>query len=474
MKPSQWYDKLQTIWQSPRSAWIGLGVVAVCLLLIVLNWALLPNLTRSHQHTTKLSFVLTNDEAEKWRSLIDEFEATHPNIDIDLVNLRDRDAIKPQDPRAFKQQYIDSFKSQEKPPYDLIFMDIIWVPEFAENQWIQALPLSPNDPELKKFLSVDVKGGIYQNKLYRMPVRSDIGWLYYRSDILKKEGLKPPETFEELSDISRKLKAKGLRWGYLWQGGQAETIVAMFVEVLHGYGGFWIKPETSEVGLDQPEAIAAVEFLHDTMFDDNPISPKTLTTFREDETLELFLEGNAVFLRNWSNVLPKANLEESTNSESRNTIRNKIGVKQMVHAGGSSAGCQGGWGLGISKKTQHFSEAWQAVQFFSSAAAQRKLFLAGTDGLPTRRDLFKDPQLVKRYSYYPAFLKLLENPTSVVFRPAIPQYDRATCVLQKYLHTALTQKHSDIKQKMKDAARDTRILLKTMDGIPEQKDCFSK
>lgn len=474
MKPSQWYDKLQTIWQSPRSARIGLGVVAVCLLLSVLNWALLPNLTRSHQHTTKLSFVLTNDEAEKWRSLIDEFEATHPNIDIDLVNLRDRDAIKPQDPRAFKQQYIDSFKSQEKPLYDLIFMDIIWVPEFAENQWIQALPLSPNDPELKKFLSVDVKGGIYKDKLYRMPVRSDIGLLYYRSDLLKKEGLKPPETFEELSDISRKLKAKGLRWGYLWQGGQAEAMVAMFVEVLHGYGGFWIKPETSGVGLDRPEAIAAVEFLHDTMFDDNPISPKTLTTFREDETLELFLEENAVFLRNWSNVLPKANLEDSTSSESRNTIRNKIGVKQMVHAGGSSAGCQGGWGLGISKKTQHFSEAWQAVQFFSSAAAQRKLFLAGTDGLPTRRDLFKDPQLVKRYSYYPAFLKLLENPTSVVFRPAIPQYDRATCVLQKYLHTALTQKHSDIKQKMKDATRDTRILLKTMDGLPEQKDCFSK
>jgi hypothetical protein len=35
----------------------------------------------------------------------------------------------------------------------------------------------------------------------------------------------------------------------------------MFVEVLQGYGGFWINPTTQEVGLDKPEAIAAVRFL---------------------------------------------------------------------------------------------------------------------------------------------------------------------------------------------------------------------
>lgn len=466
MRASQWYCKLQRLWQRPRFNSIGLGLLAVCLMFVVSIWTLL-----SHNDKIMLSFVVPNDEAQQWQSLIDEFETAHPNIAIDLVNLRDQDAIKPQDPRAVKQLYIDSF-TEEKHLYDLVFMDIIWVPEFAEKKWIRELPIQPTDPELKKFLDDDIKGGVYQEKLYRMPVRSDVGWLYYRADLLKNAGLQPPETFEELIDISQKLQAQGLRWGYLWQGRQAEAIVAMFVEVLHGYGGFWINPKTLEVGLDRPEAIAAVQFLHDTMFSKKPISPKTLTTYREDETRNLFLEGKAAFLRNWSYVLLLANLEDSK-------IRNKIGVKPMVHAAGpgyTSGGCQGGWGLGIAQRTQHPKEAWQAVQFFTSAAAQRKLFLAGSVGLPTRRDLFKDPQLVKRYSHYPAILDFFENqkPHPVVFRPATSQYAQATCILQKYLHTALTQENRDIVTKeMQNAAKDTKILLKTIEGMPNETGCIS-
>jgi multiple sugar transport system substrate-binding protein len=239
--------------------------------------------------------------------------------------------------------------------------------------------------------------------------------------------------------------------------------------VLHGHGGFWINPETLEVGLDRPEAIAAVQFLHSTMFSQNPISPKTLTTYREDETLDLFLDGNATFLRNWSYVLARANLTGSD-------IRNKINVKPMVHAPGhTSGGCQGGWGLGIAQKTQHPEEAWQAVQFFTSAAAQRKLFLAAGDGLPTRRELFKDSQLVKRYSHYPALLDFFENqkPHPVVLRPAIPQYAQATCILQKHLHTALAQENSDVEKQMQKAAKDTRILLKTIGGEPNPGGCVA-
>lgn len=471
MRISQWYERLQRIWQRPKLALIGLGLLAVCLMFSS-NWtrSALPGSQKSYENKVTLRFVVPNGEAAQWQSLIDEFETTHPQIDIDLVNLSGQNAIKPQDPRAVKQQYIDSFTSEKTPPYDLVFMDIIWVPEFAAKKWIQALPMKLTDPELKKFLNDDVQGGIYQKKLYRMPVRSDFGWLYYRADLLKNAGFEPPETFAELIKISQKLKDQKVPWEYLWQGRQAEALVTVFVEVLHGYGGLWIKPETLDVGLDRPEAIAAVQFLHGTMFSPKPISPKTLTTQREDETLTRFLEGKAAFLRNWSYVLPRANLEDSD-------IRNKIGVKPMVYepgAGRTSGGCQGGWGLGIAKKTQHQKEAWEAVKFFTSEAAQRKLFLAAGDGLPTRRELFKDSQLVKRYSHYPAILDFFEKqkPHPIVLRPAIPQYAEATCILQKYLHAALTQKDSDIERKMQDAARDTRILLKT-NSMPNEKGCVS-
>jgi multiple sugar transport system substrate-binding protein len=482
MRASHWYIKLQKICQRLKFSPISLGLLITCLILIVPCWTLLSNLTRLPNDKVTLSFVVPNDEALHWQPLIDEFEIKNPRIDIDLVNLRSKDdtksAIKPQDSIVVKEQYMNSFLEKNS-VYDLVFADVIWVPEFAEKGWLKELPMKLTNPELKEFISDDVKGGTYQKKLYRMPVRSNIGWLFYRADLLENAGLESPETFEELIDISQKLQAQAKvpRWGYLWQGRQAEALSAMFVEVLHGYGGFWINPETLEVGLDRDEAIKAAKFLRNTMFKEKggkkPISPQTLTTYREDETNDRFLEGkgNAIFLRSW---LYSKLLANQTDSGTLNT-RKKIGLKPMIHAQGHTSGaCQGGWGLGIAHNTKHPEEAWQAVQFFSSAAAQRKLFLAGSDGLPTRRELFKDPQLVKRNSYYPAMLDFLENqePHPIVFRPAIPKYAQATCILQKYLHTALTKEHPDVEKKMKDAARDTRILLRTSGGEPHEKSCF--
>lgn len=87
-----------------------------------------------------------------------------------------------------------------------------------------------------------------------MPFRSDAGMLYYRTDLLEENGFDPPETTEELLEISRSLQEQGaVEWGYVWQGRQYEGLAAVFVEILEGHGGFWVNPETEEVGLDDPE-----------------------------------------------------------------------------------------------------------------------------------------------------------------------------------------------------------------------------
>lgn len=129
------------------------------------------------------------------------------------------------------------------------------------------------------------------------------------------------------------------------------------------------------------------------------------------------------------------------------------------------------------------------VEAYADSEVRLNWFYAGTDTARVYRRSFTDSDL--ELGVLTAFhgltvesatvqvwnnsgeAELLENQTSVVFRPAIPQYAQATCILQKYLHTALNQEHSDIKQKMKEAARDTRILLKTMDGTPNEKGCIS-
>jgi multiple sugar transport system substrate-binding protein len=140
-------------------------------------------------------------------------------------------------------------------------MDVIWVSEFADKDWLMDLSNRISQKELTKFLESDVAAGRYKSRLYRIPYRSDIGLLYYRNDLLDKARFQPPETFQQLLQISQKLQKQGAaKWGYLWQEREYEGVSAMFVEVLNGYGGFWINPATREVGLDRPEAIAAVRF----------------------------------------------------------------------------------------------------------------------------------------------------------------------------------------------------------------------
>ena len=409
-----------------------LGLLTAFLLVIALIFIL-------YQPKVTLTFVVPAPEAPAWKPLIEEFQANNPAIHIEIVDKQDDEV---------ETTYTSALGTANSPyELDLVYMDIIWVPKFAEKGWLMDLTEQfPNEELDEEFLRGDVNGGRYQGKVYRIPFRSDVGVLYYRKDLLKQA----PETFTELIEISQTLKKQGqVPWGYLWQGGQYEGLAAMFVEILQGYGGFWIKPETREVGLDKPAAIDAIKFLLRTI--QEKITPLAVTDYDEQVTRRLFQDGDAVFLRNWPTVWSQVNAADSS-------VRGKIAFTPMVHAPGyRGGGCQGGWGLGIAKTTKHPEEALKAIKFFTSTAAQRKFVLeSDLSIMPSRRNLFIDPQIVDRYSHYP---KLLEVIDYSVLRPPIPLYTEASSILQKYLSAALRGKQNP-QAAMQAAANETRKLLK--------------
>jgi multiple sugar transport system substrate-binding protein len=162
----------------------------------------------------------------------------------------------------------------------------------------------------------------------------------------------------------------------------------------------------------------------------------------------MFQSGEAVFLRNWPYVWAEANKPDVP-------MRGKIGLKPMVHAQGQQSGaCQGGLGIGISATTQYPQEAWRAVQFLTSVESQRQ-YVLHTGVIPSRRALFTDPQLVKKYHHFPSLLPVVDR---AVLRPPIPQYAQASDILQRYLSAAITNQLSP-KAAMDKAARETRSLL---------------
>jgi multiple sugar transport system substrate-binding protein len=360
------------------------GILAALILLF--QFVVLPALS---QQPVVITMLMQGQDRANWAPFFEEFNQKNRDIRLNVVE-------GPFDSNLVENLYTSAFLLGDS-PYDILNMDIVWVPKFAAAGWIRDLSDRISPEQLGVFVKGNIEGSKYQDKLYRIPTTSDSGVLYYRTDLLEKAGAKPPETFQEMISIAQKLQKQGdTPWGYLWQGKQYEGVSAMFVEILEGFGGFWANPDTLEVGLDKPQAIQAAQFLSDTI--NKRIAPPGVVTYGEEETRLLFQNGGSAFLRNWPYVLKLANAEDSK-------IKGKVGIKPMIHAQGQVGGsCLGGWGLGISKTSRHPDAAWRVIQYMTSADTMKRFVLA-TGLIPSQESLFRDPDILAKY---PHFSQLLE------------------------------------------------------------------
>ncbi|MDX2241337.1 MAG: ABC transporter substrate-binding protein [Leptolyngbyaceae cyanobacterium bins.302] len=413
-----------------------LAIAGLCLLGIFL--ATIPAIS---QQPVTLKLLMTAPDVPPWtKFMVKAFEAEHPNIRLQIVE-------GPNQVNLLEDMYTTAFLLGDS-PYDLVNMDVIWISKFAAAGWLMDLTDDVTAAELAEFSPADVEGSKYEGRLYRLPVRSDAGMLYYRKDLLDAAGLKPPQTFEDIERISKTLQAqKAVRWGYLWQGKQYEGSAAMFVEVLQGFGGFWVNPDTLEVGLDRPEGLSAIAFLKRTI--NEGISPPGVTTYVEEDTRRIFQNGESAFMRNWPYAWSLMNADTSP-------VKGKIEIMPMVRSqsGQDSGSCLGGWGLGIAKTSKHKQAALEAIRFITSEAIQKQ-FIMDAGYVPSRRELFNDADVIARYDHYPDLLKVVNN---AVLRPPIAQYAQASDILQRYLSAALTNQQSP-EAAMQAAAGETRRLL---------------
>jgi multiple sugar transport system substrate-binding protein len=386
-----------------------------------------------------LAILLPANERDFWRPITSSFEREHPGTAVDLV----------EGPTStdLRENLITAALLARDDTYDLVYLDVTWTPRFAAAGWL--LPLDDVCPadEARLFLRTALEAGRYRGHLYRVPVRTDVGLLYYRRDLLEAAGLGPPRTFDDLVRIARALQAPPDRWGFLWQGSQYEGLVCTYLEVLRGYGGSWIDPKTLEVGLDRREAAQALEFLCRCRAEGG-VSPPGVTTYKEDESRRLFQDGRAVFLRNWPYVW---NLVQQKGS----AVAGRVGVQPVVTVSGEpGAGTLGGWGLGISRFSSHKGLAREFLRHATTLESQRAL-CAPTGFAPARRDAYRDPALLRANPFLPELALILERAAP---RPEIPAYPQASDILQRHLSAALTGRRSAAAE-LADAARETRLLL---------------
>jgi multiple sugar transport system substrate-binding protein len=123
---------------------------------------------------------------------------------------------------------------------------------FYKNGWFEPLTSYDFSDFPKNALSVTTFG----TKTYIVPLVTEWQVLYYRIDLLKKAGLKPPTTFGDLEAAAKKLGSADVA-GFASRG-KGAAAVTQLSSYLYNYGGLYL--DKGRAVFDSKEAVDAVRF----------------------------------------------------------------------------------------------------------------------------------------------------------------------------------------------------------------------
>ncbi len=375
-----------------------------------------------------------------WEEVIQIFEMENPAVSI----IRE---TGPHSSTAFHDLLTQKLKNRSK-DVDVFFMDVVWLSEFAAAGWAMALDDYFPGAERRRFLDSAISANTYNGHIYGVPLFIDSGILYYRKDLLEKYQYAVPDTWNALVDQAKTI-VKGEAEeqfdmvGYSGQFKQYEGLVCNMMEFIFSNGGHIIDPVNGKAVLAETPAVEAVRFVRDQII--GTVASRGVLTYQEPESLDLFIQGRAVFHRNWPYAW------QICNDAARSAVKGKVGVAMLPHfPGNKSCAALGGWQLGISRYSENKESAWRFVEFLSSDRVQ-KLFAVQSGKAPTRKALYDDPEVMGKTPY----IEILKGAfLSAHPRPQSPLYPAISNVLQRYFSSAISSPDSDIEKQASDASRE--------------------
>ncbi len=373
--------------------------------------------------------------------VVREFEAENPQIRI-------REEILPASTDEQHQFYVINLAAGAN-DFDVLDMDVIWVPEFARAGWLEELTSHVSAAELEPLNPAAVRADWLEKRLFAVPWFVDAGVLYYRKDLLSKYGFGPPTTYPELVEISHKIlgEERDPRLsGFLWQGMQYEGLVCAALEFIRGNGGDLLHGD-GQPALSEPATLEALHFMSDLIRADN-VTPPLVTTLNEEAARNIFQSGRAIFMRNWPYAWQLL-------SQPNSPVAGRVGIAMVPHfPGHASAPTLGGFHLGVNTHSRHKSEATAFVRFMIRYRVQKEILL-NVGVLPAHRNVYSDPEVRQALPFLADLLPALER---VQPRPVTSYYLMISQILQPELSAVVAGIRSP-ERAMRSAGQQITHLL---------------
>jgi multiple sugar transport system substrate-binding protein len=304
--------------------------------------------------------ISTNSYGDTRTVLIKAFNKVYPNIHVTLTSA-------PTNTDTNRATLATEISGGSSTP-DVFMGDVIWPAQFGAHQL--AVPLSQYLPASywAQFAPGLVAGASYKGQVYGSPLFEDQGFMYYRKDLLAKEHLSPPTTWEQLESEALTLQKAGLvKYGFVWEGASYEGLTCDYMEYLTDAGGTVTNSSYTTASLDTPAAIKATTFMRSLIT--SGVTPAAVTTFQEPQAMAIFQTGDAAFLRNWDYAYD-ASISPAAGGK---LTASQVGVEPMpTFQGQPYPGYSniGGWNMYINPHSKNIAADLTFIKFLASPTAQ--------------------------------------------------------------------------------------------------------
>jgi trehalose/maltose transport system substrate-binding protein len=319
---------------------------------------------------------------------------------------------------------------------DAYGLDVIW-PRILAEYFMDLKPYFANEialqfPAIAASYTVD-------NKLVAMPYYANIGLLYYRSDLLRQYGYRtPPRTWDELERMAARIqageRAKGNKefWGFVWQGAATEALTCNALEWQASDGGGQIIERDSTISVNNAQAIRAWQRAARWV---GSISPPSVVGYKEWDAMNVWVAGEAAFMRNWP-------IADADSQAAGSPIRNKFDMTLLPGGKAGRLGTLGGAGLAVSRSSAHPREALELVRYLCGRDVQVKRSRVLTEP-PTRPELYELPEVLEANPHFALLSRAFR--TGIVSRPSAvtgKKYQDVTDAYTQAVHSVLTGEKS--------------------------------
>ncbi|MFJ4775894.1 extracellular solute-binding protein [Streptomyces sp. NPDC088762] len=268
--------------------------------------------------------------------------------------------------------------------YDVVNLDVTWVPEFAAAGLVQPLPDGLVDDDVIPSVAATAR---WADKLYAVPFNSDVGLLFYRRDYLKGVGITNTELGKDtawsvvqqligaLDGAKKKPDAYEKGWtaqldasyeGLTVNGIEAFASAAGPLSLTDKEGRYAGSVDDLKAGLDELRSRTQAAYtLPDAVHSD------------EAATLTDFSAGRTAFLRHWPYAY--------------RTLHQSLSEEQLAVAPLPGRAVLGGQNLAVAARSRRSTGAQDLIRFLTSRMSERCLLDAGFAA--TRKSAYEDDNL---------------------------------------------------------------------------------